>query len=387
MSSALPATGIDGFTDEGFGPVADAFRANFADGLEVGAACAMYVDGRRVVDLWAGLADERTGRPWAKDTMTVIFSITKGLVAILAHRAVEDGHLDLDAPVATYWPEFAQAGKDEIPVRWLLSHRAGLMAVDRDLSLAEALAWTPVVKALEAQPPLWPPGSAWEYHALTYGWLVGEVLRRVAGQTPGALLRDQIAGPLRLDLWLGLPEAQEPRVATKVPSVAQTEASESGGVVDRAATMGAAFVGEHSIGNGFNDPRIHAAEVPGAGGIGTARSLAKAFAATVQDVGGVRLLHPSTLGHLTRTESESPSWLGSETGPERFSSGFMLDSERFPMLGPTSFGHDGAGGQRAFADIDHRAGFGYVSNQMGGSGEDPRAARLVTALRSCLGGG
>ena len=380
MPSSTQLAGIEGFAVEGFGPVADAFAANFTEGLEVGAACCVYVDGRPVVDLWAGLADPATGMPWREDTPTVIFSISKALLAVLAHQQVEDGRLDLDRPIAEYWPEFAQAGKSAIPVRWVLNHRAGLMAVDRNLSLDEVLAWTPVIKAIEVQAPLWEPGSTWQYHPLTFGWLIGEVLRRITGRTPGDLLRSRVVDPLHLDLWLGLPEAEEPRVANRVRAVDEaTEEPDS--VVERARTMGSAFAG--SLAAVFNDRRIHSAEVPAAGAIGTAQALAKMMAATVAEVAGIRLLRPDTVAGLIRPESESPSWLGTESVQERFSAGFMLDSDACRLLGPASFGHDGAGGELAFADIEHRVGFGYVASQMGDA-DDPRAHRLVTALRSCL---
>ena len=191
----------------------EVFVANFDEGREVGAAFAAYHRGRKVVDLWGGVADPATGRPWSEDTIVLVFSSTKGATALCANLLAERGQLDVDAPVADYWPEFAQAGKGQIPVRYLLSHEAGLAWIDGDMSLEEALSWDPVVAALARQKPHWEPGTQHGYHATTYGWLVGEVIRRVCGRSVGTFFREEVAGPLGLDFWIGLPESEEPRVA------------------------------------------------------------------------------------------------------------------------------------------------------------------------------
>src|SRR2546421_8264109 len=196
--------GIEGQVDAKFKGVRDAFAANFADHGEVGAGVALYVDGRKVVDLWGGVADGETGRPYAEDTLQLVFSTTKGATAICANLLAQRGELDVDAPVATYWPEFATAGKESIPVRWLLCHKAGLPAVDGTMSTEDALAWDPVIRALERQQPLWEPGTAHGYHATTYGWLVGEVVRRISGKSLGRFFADEVAAPLRLDFRIGL---------------------------------------------------------------------------------------------------------------------------------------------------------------------------------------
>jgi CubicO group peptidase (beta-lactamase class C family) len=196
---------VQGRVDEGWGAVADAFRANFERRFELGAACCVYADGRPVVDLWGGA--------WDRDTLALVFSTTKGVTALCAHMLVERGALDVDAPVAAYWPEFASAGKDGVPVRWLLSHQAGLPFVDAALTLDDACAWEPVIRALEAQRPLWEPGTRHAYHPVTYGFLVGEVIRRAAGMTIGQFLSEEIVRPLALDAWIGLPEEAEHRVA------------------------------------------------------------------------------------------------------------------------------------------------------------------------------
>jgi CubicO group peptidase (beta-lactamase class C family) len=206
-------TPIHGTTHARFRAVKDAFAANFSDHGEIGAAVCVYVGGRCVVDLWGGIADLTTGTAWAEDTLQYVFSTTKGFTATCAHLLVQRGELDLDAPVADYWPEFAAHGKHHILIRWLLSHRAGLPALDTPIPLADALAWHPMITALAAQRPLWPPGSTHGYHAQTFGWLVGEVIRRITGQTPGTFFADNIATPLNLDAYIGLPAAHRHRVS------------------------------------------------------------------------------------------------------------------------------------------------------------------------------
>src|SRR5258706_2153735 len=204
---------LGGSVETGFEPVQEAFASNFEQHGEVGAACCVYLHGKRVVDLGAGPPTPQGSDPYTADTLQMVWSTTKGVVAIAAHMLAQEGKLDFDAPVAEYWPEFAKQGKAKIPVRWLFSHQAGLAAIDRPLGLDDVLAWTPVVEALEAQQPLWEPGTAHGYHTFTYGWLAGEVIRRVAGKTVGAYVNERIAKPLNAEFWIGLPEAQNKRDA------------------------------------------------------------------------------------------------------------------------------------------------------------------------------
>ena len=196
---------IQGVCDARFQGVKEAFAQNFTDYGEVGAAVAVIAGGRLVVDLWAGHADAALSRPWQQDTIVNVFSTTKGMTAICAHRlAADQGLLDIDAPVAKYWPEFAQAGKSEIPVRYLLSHRAGLPAVRQPLLPGSAYDWERMTSALATEEPWWEPGSKHGYHALTFGYLVGELVRRISGKSLGIYFRDEIAGPLGLDFYIGL---------------------------------------------------------------------------------------------------------------------------------------------------------------------------------------
>jgi len=209
---------VAGFVESGFEPVRDAFVANFDRQGEVGAAFCVHRHGRVVVDLWGGVTELGGANPYTGDTLQMVMSTTKGVVAIAAHILAEEGKLDFDAPVSEYWPEFAAEGKGKIPVRWLFSHRAGLAAIDRPLNLDDVLAWDPVVAALAAQRPNWEPGSAHGYHAITYGWLAGEVLKRITGVSVGKVVADRLARPLGLDLWIGLPDALNSRVAPQIPA-------------------------------------------------------------------------------------------------------------------------------------------------------------------------
>ncbi|GAB4101566.1 serine hydrolase domain-containing protein [Micromonospora taraxaci] len=376
---------IHGHADEGYGRVADVFRDNFATQGEVGAAATVYVRGRKVVDLYGGVADTRTGRPWAAHTPVVVFSCTKGILAICAYLLVQQGRLDLDAPVTRYWPEFGQHGKADIPVRWLLTHQAGVPALDRPLALDEVLAWDPVIKAIEAQTPLWQPGTAHGYHSMTYGWLVGEVIRRITGQLPGAYFSEVVAEPLGLRTWLGLPAAESDTVAWGLAPPPDADPFVDP-VAERGITMGGAFAFPADDDGlvSFNDPAIRAAGVPGAGAVSTADGLARLYAACVSDIQHGRLLTAASVDDAVVVRSRGQQRHGPPDTGQRWGSGFLLHSPPArPLLGERSFGHDGAGGNLAFADAQHQVGFGYVVNQMRGMG-DERANRLTAALRTCL---
>ncbi|GAQ58054.1 esterase EstB [Streptomyces acidiscabies] len=206
-------TMIHGEVEAGFEPVREAFAANFSQHGDIGAAVCVYRHGRPMVDLWGGIADPGTGRPWTRENLQLVYSATKGAIATAAHMLVERGALDLGAPVATYWPEFAVNGKADITVRQLLSHQAGLITLDRPVPLKDALAWHPIVAALAAQRPLWVPGTAHGYHRRTWGWLVGEVIRWVSGRTPGWFVAEEIAAPLGRDFCIGLPADRRSRVS------------------------------------------------------------------------------------------------------------------------------------------------------------------------------
>lgn len=380
---------IRGFVAPGFEPVREAFTRNFAEHGEVGAACCVYLRGEPVVDIHGGLADAATGRAWQADTLQLVFSATKGVTAACVLLLVERGALDLDAPVARYWPEFAANGKSAIPVRWLLSHRAGLAAIEGDFTLDEALSWEPVVAALAAQAPLWEPGTKHGYHLRSYGWLLGELVRRVDGRTVGRFLADEIAGPLGLDLWIGLPAEQEHRVSTIVPPAPPApEMQEVMAKLFAPDTIaGRAFSGPSNLfhyDDMWNRRALHAAELPSSNGIATARALARLYAALVGEVDGVRLLRPETVAAARTTQSEGGDavlYL-----PTRFGLGFMLPPALCPSAAPSAFGHPGAGGSLALGDPERGVGFAYVMNRMSlATAGDPRADGLVAALGRCLG--
>ena len=287
---------IGGTVAPGYEGVRDAFEQNFREHSEVGAGYSLYVDGTKVVDLWGGTADRSTGAPYTEDTLQLVFSTTKGATAACVNLLAQRGELDIDLPVAHYWPEFAQAGKERIPVRYLLCHKSGLPTFDATLTSKDVLAWDPVIEALAAQEPLWDPGSAHGYHAVTYGYLLGEVVRRITGKSLGTFFHDEFAVPLDLEFWIGLPEAQEARVA---PLIGGLGVSDGDALEDESSPL-SAILGPDSLlvrslsmngsladlEHGFNTPALHAAEMPAANGITNARSLARFYAGLIGTVDG-----------------------------------------------------------------------------------------------------
>jgi len=376
-----------------FAALERAFADAFAGRPSMGAALAVRHHGEMVVDLWAGLADPRTRSPWNENTATVIFSCTKGLLALLAARLVQEGRLDYDAPVTDYWPEFGAAGKHTITVTELLAHRAGLSAPREPLTVNDIVDWSRMTATLARQTPLWQPGSGHSYHAITYGWLAGELIRRVTGESVGTHFQRAIATPLHQDAWIGLPDNARSRVAhvsadaTLQDLIADEAAHRDINVPDwseKSMTLGGALppelVGEES---GFNDPRIQAAEVPGAGGIATARALASIWSSAITTTDGVRLLSAAIMQEATQVQTEGAPIFGSPGPWPRWGRGFQLDSQTRRYLTASGFGHDGAGGQVAFADPDTGIGFAFLTNQMEGR-EDTRATHIIDSLRALL---
>jgi CubicO group peptidase (beta-lactamase class C family) len=377
---------IDGWVATEFEPVLDVFAANFAQRGEVGAAVCVYVDGRPVVDLWGGVADPATASPWMEDTVVLVFSSTKGVTSVCLSRAIERGLLDPAAPVASIWPEFAANGKESITVAQVLSHQAGLPYVQRDCTLDEALAWDPMVEALAQQAPIWEPGSAHGYHMRTFGWLAGELLRRADPQhrSAGAFLREEIAEPLGLDFWIGLPEDQEPRVAPVVPP--RTDLREALRAFGDELLLARVFSnpgGHFNYDDMWNTRALRACELPSSNGVGDARSLARLYAACVGDVDGVRILQPETLAAASAERAcGKDAVLMIETC---FGLGFMLGASFGAANPPGAVGHAGAGGSLAFADPDHNVGFGYVMNDLRfDPAGDPRSEELVRAVYRAL---
>jgi CubicO group peptidase (beta-lactamase class C family) len=378
---------VGGSVETGFEPVQEAFASNFERHGEVGAACCVYLHGKRIVDLWGGTTTPGGNEPYTADTLQMVWSTTKGVVAIAAHMLAQEGKLDFDAPVAEYWPEFAAQGKAKIPVRWLFSHQAGLAAIDRPLGLDDVLAWTPVVEALEAQQPLWEPGTAHGYHTFTYGWLAGEVIRRVAGVSVGKFVAERIANPLQAEFWIGLPEAQNVRVApilpTPPPAPGTPPDALAARIADPQSLAHRSFANPAIPPGAYNELRFRTAEVPAGNGIGTARGLSRIYAAAIGPLDGVRLLEAETLKNATRTQAHGEDLvMGYET---HFGTGFQLPFPFRPMAGPGSFGHYGMGGAVAFAHPERGFSFAYVMNQMLPSARvDPRPNALVQALLNCI---
>ncbi len=386
------STGVTGLVEPGFERVRDAFSANFEAGHEVGAAVCVHHDGRKVVDIVGGSFDRDGTKPYGTDTLQLVFSSTKGATAVCANLLAQRGLLDLDEPVATYWPEFAQAGKQRLPVRYLLSHQAGLPAIDRTLSPEEVWAWDPVVEALAEQAPFWEPGTAHGYHALTYGYLVGEVVRRISGRTLGAFFADEVAGPLGLEFFIGLPEDLESRVspivAAPIAGAAQGLPEYSSTLLARALNMGGAFRDRVWM----NRPAWHAAEVPGGNGITDATSLSRMYAGLIGTVEGgpsAPLLTSDQVEQARTPLTFGPDQVFASVGlplEQRIGLGFWRASPAATWGARGSFGHGGAGGSYGFADPEHGLAVGYVMNKMAEAVLiDPRSAGIITAVYAAIG--
>lgn len=381
---------VHGEVAAGFEAVQQAFAANFEEHGDVGAAFALFVGGTKVVDIWGGVADVKKDRVWDAGTLTLVYSASKGITAIVAHLLAQRGELDLDAPVASYWPEFGAEGKQNVPVHWLLSHRTGLPTIERWISAEEALAWEPAVEALATQRPLWEPGTTHGYHALTYGWLIGEVIRRATGRTLSQILAEDISGPLGLDLWIGLPASEEPRVSRLVAATPPVLDAAALAVIpsdqlqrmrESADPSSLAFRTLNPTHPPFNFNRadLHAAELGAANAITTARALGKLYASTMGEVDGIRTLEPATIAAATKEQSSGTDFVMGL--PSRFGTGFQLPLDG-SLMGPTSYGHAGAGGSLAFADPETGVAFAYVMNRMQiFLGPDPRTRVLIEAVR------
>jgi len=362
----VPTPPIEGTCDPRFSAVRDVFAEQLAQPGELGAAVAVTLEGRRVIDLWGGYADAARTRPWTPDTIVNLFSTTKGMTALCAHRLADQGKLDLDAPVARYWPEFAQAGKGAIPVRWLLDHSAGLVAVEKPLPPEALYDWGTMTGAYAAQAPWWEPGTRHGYHALSFGWLVGEVVRRLSGRSVGRYFRDEIAGPLGADLFIGTPPELDARTAEIVseppkagdPTLAEMLAKAKPYVLK-------AFLNPvPGAGGGMNGRSWRGAEIPAGNGHGSARALARIYGAVAcggtQD--GVTLLSPAAIERARAEARHGPD----DVLPlvSRFAQGFQLGTESEPLGPGRAFGHSGAGGSLGVADPEARLGFGYAMNRM-----------------------
>ncbi|MGN7860846.1 serine hydrolase domain-containing protein [Microbacterium sp. 22303] len=373
---------IHGDVASGFERVADAFARNFTDRDDRGAACTIVIEGVPVVDLYAGDAD--TGTPWNTNTRSAVFSVSKAVTAISLIMATDQGLLDLDQPVAAYWPEFGVHGKDRITVRHALAHRAGVPAFTQPWDATALGEWFPITDDLASQHPLWEPGTAFLYHAISVGFIGGEVLRRTTGKRPAQWLADHITGPLGLQMTYGV-DVNDPNLA---PTLRPQDAVGNGVPLsaDDTALVQRAMLADGAYGpdlfTAANTAAFLSPESPAANIVTRAKDLAHLFAATVHSMNGARLLSDDAIVEATRPLSYGRPFIGPDKG-DVWGTGFMLHSGRRGMAGPGSFGHDGAGGQLAFAHPGLRLGFGYQTVQPGGDA-DIRAEALCAALRESL---
>jgi len=402
IDQPLPQGRLQGFCVPEFKPVLDAFAANFSEREETGASVCLTVDGRTVVDLWGGMADPAAQRPWTRDTVSIVFSCTKGATAICAHVLKSRGQLAYDDPVARFWPEFARHGKGDTTVRMFLDHSSAVAALRAPVKKDGTYDWTYMIERLQDEEPFWEPGTRNGYHGLTFGWTVGEIVRRASGKSLGAFFRDEVAGPLGLDFWIGLPEEHESRVAPMIRHVWPTDVALPpflDAVVNDKSSLPHLFLMNTGgfMPNGANTRAGHAAEIGAANGISNARGLAGLYAPLAN--GGDKLVDGETLDEMGRvsmaTHSDATLCI-----PTRFALGFMksMDNRKrsvgatlmpgtdSAILGDAAFGHVGAGGSIGFADPACRMSFGYSMNRMGaGLLLNPRGQSLVDAAYRCLG--
>jgi len=385
---------VKGSVADGFEKIHSTFQQITSESPNSGSAISIWHKGKNVVNLWGGVTDRETKKPWTEDTSTVVFSCTKGLMSLALAQLFQAGKISYDNRVSQYWPEFASSGKERTTVGELVSHRAGLPFFQDDISFDQAINWDYMIAKIEQERPLWLPGSEHAYHSITHGWLTGELIRRVTGMTPGEYLSKEISAPLDAHTWLGLPSQHESKVAISYTSEdlrsffvdLKEKNTASGNFRIRSLTLGEAFpMNLVASGQGFNSRAVHAAEIPGAGGISTAHGLSKIWSSVVHETDGFRLISNETIKFVTRVQSEGKPFTDLEPPYGKFGMGFQLDSEARRYLTSSSFGHDGAGGQCAFADPEHKVGFAFVTSEMrGGAIEDDRATRLIKDLHSVL---
>jgi CubicO group peptidase (beta-lactamase class C family) len=380
---------IEGQCDPRFARVREAFAENFAKRGDVGAAVAVTIDGRPAIDLWGGHADKERTRPWTRDTIVNVYSATKGVAATCLNRLADQGRVDLDAAVARYWPEFAQAGKERLLVRWLLSHRAGLPAVRKELPSDALLHWDVMTEALAEQEPWWEPNTKHGYHALTFGYLVGEVIRRVTDRSAGTYCREEIAGPLEIDFHIGLDARDDARCAEVIAAPPPPAGQPNPFAAVDPESMSAKAVnnpkGAMRLGT-VNSRAWRGAEVPAANGHTNARALARFYGALAcgGELDGVRVLSPAQIERCYQEQSNGIDAVASV--PMRFGLGYRLTqpAARYGQ-NPRTFGHTGAGGSLGFADPDAKIGFAYTMNQMGSHILlDPRVETLLDALYASI---
>jgi len=394
----LESVPVHGICAPRFARVREIFANSFESGQELGAAVAFVLDGETVVDLWGGYCDEARTRPWTRDTLVNVFSATKGMTALCAHRLIEQGLLELDAPVAKYWPEFAAAGKEDLRVRWLLSHKAGLCAIRKPLPIGAFYDWQLMCDALAEQAPWWEPGTDHGYHAFTFGFLIGELVRRVTGESIGAFFRRSIAQPLGADFHIGVSEEDDARVATVYGAAAGNRpipttppppgpfAEFSRAVRDPSTMQHATVFNPPQATMDVNTRKWRAAEIPSVNGHGSAAGLARIYGALARggEIGGVRILAPATIERAITEEAFGPDRFTIGV-PSRYGLGFQLSHasmDGYARLSPNprAFGHTGAGGSLGMADPDAKLGVGFTLNQLHPGIMSPTAAAMIDAF-------
>ncbi|HEY3887738.1 MAG TPA: serine hydrolase domain-containing protein [Caulobacteraceae bacterium] len=377
---------IQGSARAGFEPVEEAFRVNFAEDSplpDIGASFAVIQGDSVVVDLWAGHADLAKTRPWRRDTLANVYSSTKGVAAACTTLLHSRGRLDYDKPVAHYWPEFAQAGKGEITVGLLLSHQAGLSGLRAPCSIEDLYDWDLMAERLAAEAPLWAPGSVAGYHAITWGFLIGELVRRIDGRSIGAYLRDELCAPLEADVFIGVPADQDARVAEIVKPRVEPVQSLAAMTDILKLTLGNPVI-EAEV---PNNRAWRAAEIPAANGNANAMGLAKIFA-PLANKGSFRGTEYFSPAALARATAQRFVGIDINLGVEiRWSSGFFGNNpQRWYGPNDAAFGHSGWGGSMAFADPDVGLSMAFAMNQMDANLHgDPRTIRLVDAVYACVG--
>ncbi len=393
---------VSGFVEPGFEACVDQFVANFNEGEELGASFCIRHEGETKIDLWGGIADKATGKPWEEDTVSIVFSSTKGIMALTAHMLIEEGKLDPDQPVAEIWPEFAVNGKEQATVRMMLNHTVGLPAFSEQVPEGLFYNWDATCAQLAAQAPFWEPGSNQGYHAVTFAWTVGELIRRVTGKTPGTVIKEYLAAPLGLDLHCGTPESVEPRIAPMITANVGDMDPENLSPFIAKALSDADSVPHKFLFNdggftaGINSRQAHAAEIPSANGITNARGLAGAY--TPFAMGGTYQGKTFVSDKVLRGMTQVSAATGRDETlymPTRFSMGFMKSMDnrnnRFGMtdsaiMGVRAFGHVGAGGSIGLADPRHGLAIGYTMNQMGaGLMLNARGQSLVNEAYAAIG--
>lgn len=377
---------IHGHCDQRFSQVKEAFARNFESGEDIGASFAATIDGKFVVDIWGGYADAAQTKPWERDTIVNVYSTTKAMTALCALMLVERGLLDLDTPVARYWPEFAQAGKENIPVRYLLSHQSGLAGFEEPIPAEALYDWERIVSLLAAQKPWWEPGKHSGYHSLTFGHLVGEVVRRITNKTLGTFFREEVAIPLKADFHIGLPEENDPRVGELIPP-AMPKPGDADYIEIAPDSIAGKTLGNPMMTAEYSKHRAwRAAEIPAANGHGNARSVARVAAALAcgGELDGVRLLTSPTIEKTIEEQCYGTDLVLAI--PIRWGLGYGLVSNEFPIgPNPRTFFWGGWGGSVIVVDLDARVSWAYVMNKMRvGLTGDPRSAGLGTALYAAL---